>query len=94
MEAIATKLEAHMQEGERRFKSAENRLDILELNMGSKVSITSASWAIGILITILISMFGWISVQIADMQKTTTTTKENVATIKGRLDPYNIEFKN
>jgi hypothetical protein len=50
-------------------------------------------WVIGVLITILIAVVGFISTQISTLQSDSAAIKSSVSRIDGKLEPYNIEFR-
>jgi hypothetical protein len=69
-----------------RIKDVENKVD-------NRVTYDQFYWVIGILMTIFIGISGYIVYQIADVQKTAQQTDKNVSSIQGKLEPYNIQFK-
>lgn len=81
--------------------SHETELERLKTAMESKVSYQHFYWVIGILATIQIAVFGYIIQQgsnmlskIDEVGKTAVSTKVDVSELKGKLDPYQIEFQN
>jgi hypothetical protein len=50
-------------------------------------------WVIGVLVTILIAVVGFISTQISTLQSDSVEIKSSVSRIDGKLEPYNIEFR-
>ncbi len=77
---------AHRNESDRRHNELGSKIRDVEKALESKVSYKHFYWVIGILISILISICSYTAI-------TTTQTKEDVALVKGRLEPYNIEYK-
>ncbi len=93
-EALQTKLDAHIQESDRHYLEMTAKLKEIGDNLSNKVSWKEFTWILALLITILMGMFGWIAWQIADLQKTAESTNKNISLVQGKLEPYNIEFKN
>lgn len=94
LDVLSTRLNDHIKESDRRITEHGNNIQKLFMMVESKLSKASFIWIVGIQITLMTMICGLISTQIADLQKSTNITKENVATIKGKLEPYNIEFVN
>jgi hypothetical protein len=93
-EILQTKLDAHIQECNRRYVEMTAELKEINGNLKNKVSYREFTWILGILIAILIGMFGWIAWSIADLQKTTASVNTSVAMIQGKLAPYSVQYKN
>lgn len=96
--ATTTRLNGHDAE----FKEVWKRIETID---DSKVSKEIFFWVIGILIALMTTVLGYISYQINDFRKESlssfnainhdvTTLGQNVSSIQGKLDPYNLEFKN
>jgi predicted negative regulator of RcsB-dependent stress response len=94
VEALQTKLDAHIQESDRHYLEMTTKLKEISDNLNTKVSYKEFTWILGILIIILMSMFGWIAWQISDLQRTSENTNKNVSMIQGKLEPYDVQFKN
>lgn len=78
----------------------ETKIEKLETAMDAKVSYQHFYWVIGILATIQIAIFGYIIqqgsnmlVKIDEVGKTAVSTKVDVSELKGKLDPYKVEFQ-
>lgn len=102
---INTKLEAHISESNRRHNELFMTMDGIRNLLETKVSYKNFTWIIGILVTILIAMFGYVSSQINDFRKESITgfisinqdiasVKSDVSSVKGKLEPYEAIFKN
>ena len=91
---LIVKLEDHINESEKRLNSMCISIEKLNTEIDEKVSYKNFTWIIGILISILMTMFGYIASQINDIQKASISTEKNLSLIQGKLDPYNVEFKN
>jgi hypothetical protein len=94
IESLIIKLEDHINESERRLNTLCASVDKINIEMSQKVSYKNFTWIIGILISVLMTMFGYIASQINDIQKASISTEKNVSLIQGKLEPYNVEFKN
>lgn len=84
-------------EFESRYKELEKKV---EDNMETVVSALSNTvtykhfyWVIGVLVTILLAVVGFISTQISALQNDSAMIKSSVSRIDGKLEPYNIEFR-
>jgi hypothetical protein len=60
--------------------------------METKLSKGNFAWVIGIMMTILMSVLGFLTTMVVDIQKSSNTTEKTVAQIQGRLEPYDIQF--
>lgn len=67
--------------------------------MESKVSFKHFYWVIGILISIQMTVLGYIvlqnkdmSQQIQDIIKTSTRTQEDLSFLKGKLSPFDVQY--
>lgn len=87
-------LTARLDASDRRHDETTQILKEFKLMINSKVSYQHFTWILGIMIMILMAMFGWIAYQIGDLQLTVNKTGQSVSLIQGKLDPYNVEFKN
>jgi len=65
----------------------EKRLDSMEKKIDKAVPFATFSWAIGIMVTILIIM-------LTNLTVASSKTREQLAELNGKLAPFNIEFKN
>jgi hypothetical protein len=83
-------MEAHC---DKALQPLETRVKNLEDQIKGTVSFTTFSLIVTAMITVLVAMFTWISVQIGNLSDTATATKVEVASIRGKLDPFSIEFK-
>jgi hypothetical protein len=86
------RLDEHIKESERRL--SENCEDIKNLYslMETKLSKGNFAWIIGVMMTILMAVLGFLTTMVVDIQKTTSVTEKSVSLIQGKLEPYDIEF--
>lgn len=105
MQELQTKLDAHIQESDRHYQEMTAKLKEVQDTINNSVKdienalVNKVSWKeftliLGLMITVLMAMFGWIAWQISDLQRTSENTNKNVSMIQGKLEPYNVEFKN
>lgn len=71
----------------------KERIIAIENTLENKVSFKVFTWVLGVLMTITLSIFGFIYSKLNTVETGVNITKEDVATIKGKLEPYEIEFK-
>lgn len=91
---ISTELfDAHVKESDYRHQVVVADVKDLRAGLDNRVTYQSFTWILGILITIFIAVFLFIANQMKDIQLTTNDTKNVVSQIKGKLEPFNIEFK-
>lgn len=90
IKVLEAKLDAHLEDAKEKWQEVA----LLKKAMENKVSYKQFTWVLGILITILISMFTYIANQMGDIRSSAISINQDVSMIKGKLDPYNIEFKN
>lgn len=93
-EILQTKLDAHISESNRRHDELANRINDAEKSLKNKVSYKEFTWTLGIEIMILMAMFGWIAYEIGQINLNYSNIDKNVSMIQGKLDPYNVQFKN
>lgn len=94
LEDLITRLDVHIQQSDRRHEETTRTLKEFRTMIDAKVSYKNFTWILGLMIMILMAMFGWIAYQIGDLQLTVNKTGQSVSMIQGKLDPYNVEFKN
>lgn len=91
---VTTELfDAHVKESDYRHNVITGEVKDLRTGLDNRVTYQNFTWILGILITIFISVFLFIANQMKEIQFTTNDTQNVVSQIKGKLDPYNIEFK-
>lgn len=93
MEQIS-KLDAHIKISDEHYIEITNQLKDINKELKNKVSYKEFIWIIGIMILILMAMFGWIAYQIGELNLTVNSTEKSVSMIQGKLEPYNVQFKN
>ncbi len=93
-EILQTKLEAHIQTSDHRALEVAAALKEINDALKNKISYKEFWSVIGIEVLILIAMFGWIAYEMGNLQLTADTTGQKVSMIQGKLDPYNVQFKN
>lgn len=95
---VHTEFAAHKTESDRRHNEMYSRIERTEAKIDgvekSKVSYKHFTWILGVLISLLLAMFGYISTQINDMSKNVSDAKTSIASVQGKLEPYNVQFKN
>lgn len=64
----------------------------MNAQLENRVTFKHFYWIVGIALTILLSVFGFISAQLKDLSLTTSSVQQDVASLKGKLSPYEIEF--
>lgn len=103
LQVLIEKLENHINVSDERHNTMSrdmrafhdlmtNDIKTVNAKIDSKVSYKNFTWIIGILVTILITMFTYIANQVHEIRTGQTVTNENIALIKGKLDPYDVEF--
>lgn len=93
-EILQAKFDAHISENDKQNLEFTTAIKELRDGLKNKVSYKEFWSVLGIGVLILLAMFGWIAYQIGDLQLTVDKTGQNVALIQGKLDPYNVQFKN
>lgn len=78
---------------DKRYKEITNQLKDINRELKSKVSHKEFVWILGIMIIILMAMFGWIAYQIGEINLNSANTDKSVSMIQGKLEPYNVQFK-
>jgi hypothetical protein len=92
-EVLQTKLEAHIQQAEQRHVEAIAKFKEIDDSIKNKVSYREFTWIMGIMILILMAMFGYIAVRIDGLAGSTTQTQSDVSFLRGKLAPYDVQFK-
>lgn len=73
--------------------ACNSEMENLRTQLDNKVSYQLFYWVIGILITILLAVMGYVVQQNKDIAATTVATQIDVSALKGKLDPYEIQFQ-
>lgn len=89
---VSIRLEDHIKDSDRRIGDNCNDIQRLYTMVDSKLSKGNFAWIIGIMMTILMTVLGFLTTMVVDIQKSSTTTEKTVAQIQGRLEPYDIQF--
>lgn len=84
---LNAEFQAHRKESDRRHKEIYDRMDDVEEILDGKVSYKHFYWVIGLMVMLLIGITSYTALK-------TTQTSEDVAQIKGKLEPYDIQFNN
>lgn len=71
----------------------ESRLTKLEQRIEGAVSFRVFSWVILLLVTLWLAQASWISFQINRLNEISFDTRSEVAKLNGKLDPFQIQFK-
>ncbi len=77
----------------------ENRLafqaycEKMNAQLESKVSYKHFYWLVGVFLPILMIIFGYISTQLRDLSVSSSATQQDVASLKGKLSPYDVQFE-
>ncbi len=94
------RFEDHLKESDDKYKIVLAHIKEIRSELENRVTYKHFTWVLGILITILISLFGYIANQITDVQgvinvmsKDVSNTNSNVSRIQGKLEPYNVYYK-
>lgn len=93
IEVLTAQFEAHKQECASDKALINSSIKELRTTVDEKVSWKYFIWIFGLLVTILISLFYYISSQLNDLSKTASVTQGDVSFLKGKLSPYDVEFK-
>lgn len=99
-DVTTTRLNSHDEE----FKTVWKKIDHVEIVLEEKVASKTFMWIIGLLVTVLIGMFTYVANQISDQRKENlgnfatidknmSLVQSDISSVKGKLEPYNIEFK-
>lgn len=101
IEVLEQQLSDHIREDTKWKDGVESQFNRIWVMIGGKMSKAEFYWVIGILITVLISMFAYIAASLDAVKKEQiaqreeqTIIKTGVANIQGKLEPYDIQFKN
>jgi hypothetical protein len=94
LSALLTRLDDHIKESDRRHEETSGILKDYKIMINSKISKEQFGWVIGILVTVLIAMFGYIAVRMDSFAETSAKTQSDVSFLTGKLTPYNVQFKN
>lgn len=87
------RFEDHVKETADRHHSIKEEIKLIKAAVETKVSQSTFTWTLGILMTILIGILGVIYSRLELTYRDVFATKEAVANISGKLAPYNIEYK-
>ncbi len=93
-EVLQTKLDTYIKANDDRYVEITAKLKELNDGLKNKVSYKEFVWVLGIMIMILMAMFGWIAYQIGEINLNSANTDKSVSMIQGKLEPYNVQFKN
>ncbi len=88
------RFEDHMRDCEEKYKEITDYVEKMDDKIENCVTYKNFTWTLGILVTILIALFSYIANQIKEVQINTNSINTNVSKIQGKLEPYNIEFRN
>lgn len=91
---ILTRLDDHIKDSDRRHDETSAIMKDYKIMINSKISKEQFAWVIGILITVLISMFGYIAFRMDALSTTSAQTQSDVSYLTGKLAPYDVQFKN
>jgi hypothetical protein len=94
LEALIIRLDNHIRESDRRHEETAEILKDYKIMINSKVSKEQFMWVIGILIMILMAMFGYIALRLDNLSSSATQTQTDVSFLKGKLAPYDVQYKN
>lgn len=105
IEVLATTLETHMLETDKKIENINGEIKSLERGLTSKMSIKEFRWLFGVMLFVLTSLFSFLIWQQNEIFKEMnsgfsknsqdiTSIKEAVSKIQGKLEPYSVEFKN
>lgn len=104
LEVLEVELKTHAQESQRQYNQLSQSIIKLEEVVNGvekyKVSYKTFWLVLSFMITVLTTMFSYVVYQNSELQKgqyelyrLQSATDQNVSLIKGKLEPYNIEFK-
>lgn len=77
-----------------KIENIEKRLNSVEIKEDSHVTYYHFYWIIGVLLTIVICLFGVIYMRQEEGLKDSSSIRQSVSKIEGKLEPYDIEYKN
>ncbi len=92
VEVLEAKFEAYKHECALDRVSIASDIKALRIGMNDKVSFKHFYWIIGIMITLLAIVSGYIATQLKDISMTTTVVQSDVSFLKGKLSPYDIQY--
>lgn len=92
--------EDHVRECDSKYKEIVTSIETINDVLSKKADWSTIQWMMGILVVILLATFGYIirsqemvGERLDAIYSEQTKTKENVARIWGKLEPFNVEFK-
>ncbi len=98
-EVLQTKLEAHIQASDGKFlemaawkKEVSDQFLAFDIKLETKISSQQFLWILAAQITILIAMFGWISVQMDAIRNDGAQVKNQVSYIDGVFKNYDLKI--
>lgn len=90
---LSIKITDHINNDLVRIGAIENRVTRIEGDMKSKVTYKMFYWVMGLAVTILTSLLGYMIVNIDNIRQTTYIIGKDVAKIQGVFQNYNVEIK-
>ncbi len=91
---LLIRLDNHIKESDRRHEETSVILKDYKIMINSKVSREQFMWVIGIMILILMGMFSYIAIRMDQIASNSTQTQTDVSYLKGKLAPYDVQYKN
>lgn len=90
---LSVKITDHINNDLIRMGAVENRVSLIEHDMKNKVSYKMFYWTAGVLLTLLTSLLGYMTIKIDNIQVQTFATGKDVAKIQGVFQNYSFEIK-
>lgn len=92
IEVLTAKFEAHKQDCDADKLSFTSDMKEVKAELRGKVSYKNFWTVLGILMSIILAVFGYISSQLDNLTKQTSTVQGDVSFLKGKLSPYDVQF--
>ena len=91
---ILERLDKHIVNSDKRHDETAAVLRDYKSIIDSKVSYKQFTWIIGIMVLILLAMFGYIAMRMDALTSTSAQTQTDVSYLTGKLAPYDVKYSN